>query len=68
MLHGTTSSGVDDEYSGSWETMTIPAITSPQGGATTFNKVQLGLYSTNTLPVIGWQGSKLEYGKLQPNN
>jgi hypothetical protein len=63
-------SGVDssDNYTGNWEVMTIQAISIPTGGDSRFNKVQLGPYSTNTLPVVGWVGTKPEYGKLQPNN
>ena len=64
---GTTSLGLDDEYSGNWEVITIPAISIPQGGSPTFNRVQLGMQSTN-LPVVGWLGSQPEHGKLLPNN
>jgi len=68
LLHGTTSNGEDEDYSGNWEIMTIPAESTPKGGAETFNRVQAGSYATNTLPVLGWLGDKLEYGKLMPNN
>ncbi|MBN1686552.1 MAG: hypothetical protein JW852_07840, partial [Spirochaetales bacterium] len=67
LLHGTTSSGADDTYSGNWEVITIPAVSTPQGGAPTFNRVHVGAYSSDTLPVLGWFGSRLEYGKLMPN-
>ncbi|MDP3177783.1 MAG: hypothetical protein Q8M76_07755, partial [Spirochaetaceae bacterium] len=68
LLAGTTNSGADEEYSGDWEVITVPALTVPKGGAETFNGVQAGLYSSNTLPVLGWLGTKIEYGKLLPNN
>jgi len=68
LLHGTTSDGEDEDYSGKWEIMTIPAESTPKGGAETFNRVQAGSYATNTLPVLGWLGDKLEYGKLMPND
>ena len=66
----TLSAGVDgsDNYTGDWEVMTIQAVTNPIGGEEKFNKVQLGKYSSSTLPVVGWVGTKPEYAKLQPNN
>jgi hypothetical protein len=70
LAHGTTSSGLDETYSGDWEVITVPATSTPQGGADQFNRVKIGAYTASglTLPVLGWQGTKLEYAKLMPNN
>jgi len=48
--------------------MSIMAGSVPKGGASTFNKVQFGKYNSGSLPVLGWLGTLLEYGKLMPNN
>jgi hypothetical protein len=68
--HGVLGSGTSTAYSGTWEIMTLPTITVPKGGMEQFNHTQLGTYvnNTQTLPVVGWLGDKIEYGKLQPNN
>jgi hypothetical protein len=67
--HGTTGSGNDDNYSGSWEVISIPAISVPKGGSDTFQHTQLGVYTNSiSLPVVGWVGDNPEYAKLQPNN
>jgi hypothetical protein len=61
----------NDSYTGTWEVVTIPANSAPQGGKEEFNHVNIGMYSNNglTLPVLGYLGSSfLEYAKLQPNN
>lgn len=67
LQHGTTSSGADETYSGKWEVVAVPTLTVPQGGSDQFNRVKIDKYSSSTLPVLGWQGSTLEYAKLLPN-
>jgi hypothetical protein len=68
--HGVLDSGASEAYSGTWEIMTVPTVTVPKGGMEQFNHTQLGTYTNNglTLPVVGWLGDRIEYGKLQPNN
>jgi large repetitive protein len=68
--HGVLGAGTADAYSGTWEVMTIPTVTIPRGGMEQFNHTELGTYGNNglTLPVVGWLGDRIEYGKLQPNN
>jgi hypothetical protein len=73
LMHGVTTDSGDtgtptEYYSGNWEIMTVPAISAPKGGSATFNKVQLGAYSSSTLPVVGWAGDVPEYAKLMPGN
>lgn len=66
LLDGASAS--DEKYSGNWEVLTIPALSVPKGGSDTFNRVQGGVYSLGTLPVLGWLGDKLEYSKLLSND
>ena len=47
---------------GAWEYMTVPAITPPQGGDTKFQSVCLD-FDTNDIPVVGYLGTNLEFGK-----
>ena len=47
---------------GSWEYMTVPAISVPQGGDPKFQNVCLGFDEGNN-PVVGYLGSNLEFGK-----
>jgi len=68
LKHGTLSDGADEEYSGYWEIITVPAITPPKGGSWTFNKVQFGANLGGNLPIIGWLADTPEYAKLMPNN
>jgi hypothetical protein len=68
LVNGADDGTDADAYTGNWEVITVPSTGIPGGGATTFNRVQLGVNSAGTLPVVGWVGSKLEYAKLQPNN
>ena len=58
------SAGVDEDgyTTGAWEYMTVPAITSPQGGKTEFQNVCLDFDSAG-LPVVGYLGSNIEFGK-----
>ena len=59
----TISAGVDfDGYvTGNWEFMTVPALTSPQGGDPKFQNVCLDFDSTGK-PIIGYLGENLEFG------
>ncbi|MEW6564598.1 MAG: Ig-like domain-containing protein [Spirochaetota bacterium] len=70
LTHGVLSNGLSEKPSGTWEVITIPAITVPKGGMEQFNHTQLGTYTNNglTLPVVGWLADRIEYAKLQPNN
>jgi hypothetical protein len=71
ILHGVTgTNGENETYSGSWEIIAVPTLTTPKGGMEQFNHMQIGQYPINTynMPVVGWLGDKLEYAKLQPNN
>lgn len=45
-----------------WEYMTVPAITPPQGGNSTFQNVCLG-FDTSGVPVVGYAATNLEFGK-----
>ena len=58
------SAGVDEDgyTTGAWEYITVPAITSPQGGKTEFQNVCLDFDSAG-LPVVGYLGSNIEFGK-----
>ena len=47
---------------GAWEYMTVPAITPPQGGDTKFQSVCLD-FDTKGIPVVGYLGTNLEFGK-----
>ena len=47
---------------GSWEYMTVPALTPPQGGDPKFQNVCLD-FDSNELPVVGYLGTNLEFGK-----
>ena len=47
---------------GSWEYMTVPAITPPQGGDPKFQSVCLDFDSSGN-PVVGYLGTNLEFGK-----
>lgn len=69
--HGVTgSNGENETYSGNWEIIAVPTLTTPKGGMEQFNHTQIGQYLTNTfnMPIVGWLGDKLEYAKLQPGN
>jgi hypothetical protein len=67
--NGVENPTVSDSYSGTWEVVTIPAISVPKGGMEQFNHTQLGTYVNSlTLPVVGWLADRIEYAKLQPNN
>lgn len=59
----TISAGVDSNgyVTGSWEFMTVPALTSPQGGDPKFQNVCLDFDSTGK-PIIGYLGENLEFG------
>ena len=63
---GNITAGVDsDNYTtGSWEYMTVPAITPPQGGDPKFQNVCLDFDSAGK-PVVGYLGTNLEFGKWQ---
>jgi hypothetical protein len=71
---GTTALDDDGEYTGDWEIVTVPAISTPKGGSEKFQKTQLGQYDAvgafdnPNLPVVGWVGDKPEYAKLLPGN
>ena len=58
------SAGVDEDgyTTGAWEYMTVPTITSPQGGKTEFQNVCLDFDSAG-LPVVAYLGSNIEFGK-----
>jgi hypothetical protein len=63
---GATASS--DAFTGNWEVLSVPALTTPQGGKEEFSRTMLGGYSSGTLPVVAWLGNpKLEYAKLQPD-
>jgi len=69
--HGVTGiNGENETYSGNWEIIAVPTLTTPKGGMEQFNHTQIGQYLTNTfnMPIVGWLGDKLEYAKLQPGN
>ncbi|HNY22479.1 MAG TPA: hypothetical protein PKO22_10065, partial [Treponemataceae bacterium] len=71
LVHGVTgTSGEDDTYSGDWEVVAVPTLTTPKGGMEQFNHAQLAYALTNGLnmPIVGWLGDKLEYARMQPNN
>jgi hypothetical protein len=68
ILEGTTTDPDYPEYTGNWDIITVPAISAPNGGSEKFQKTQLGVYSSATLPVVGWVGTMPEYAKLMPNN
>ncbi len=59
--------GVDESgyTTGNWEYMTVPAITPPQGGDPKFQNVCLG-FDSDGVPVIGYLGTYLEFGKEYP--
>lgn len=61
---GSVQAGVDDDgyTTGHWEYMTVPAITPPQGGDSKFKQVNLD-FDSNGLPVVGYLGTNLEFGK-----
>ena len=62
---GSVGKGVEDgtRYTtGNWEYMTVPSITPAQGGDSKFQNVCLD-FDSNGLPVVGYLGSKLEFGK-----
>lgn len=57
--------GVDEKTgytTGNWEYMTIPSITNTQGGKDEFKNVCLD-FDSNGLPVVGYLGEYLEFGK-----
>ena len=60
VIPGTTS-GTGYTLEG-WEYMTVPAITPPQGGNSTFQNVCLG-FDTSGVPVVGYAATNLEFGK-----
>jgi hypothetical protein len=47
---------------GTWEYMTIPALTPPQVGSTNFQNVCLG-FDSSGIPVVGYLGTNIEFGK-----
>ncbi len=59
-----TIQGVDSNgyTTGTWEYLTVPAITPPQGGDSKFRAVCLDFDSSGT-PVVGYLGTNLEFGK-----
>jgi len=65
---GITSSNVPEgvdangEVTGGWESMTVPAISPPQGGDEKFKNVCLDFDSAGN-PVVGYLGNNLEWGK-----
>lgn len=65
---GITSSNVPEgvdangEVTGGWESMTVPAISPPQGGGKEFQNVCLDFDSAGN-PVVGYLGNNLEWGK-----
>jgi len=46
---------------GTWEYMTVPAITPPQGGDSKFKQVNLDFNSSGK-PIVGYLGTNLEFG------
>ncbi|MFW6364307.1 MAG: hypothetical protein ACOC0D_10720, partial [Spirochaeta sp.] len=55
--------GVDTNgTTGEWEYMNVPAITPPQGGSTNFKRVNLE-FDSSGVPVVGYLGTNLEFGK-----
>ncbi|MCL2067464.1 MAG: hypothetical protein FWG99_08370 [Treponema sp.] len=54
--------GVDSEgyTTGNWEYATIPALSSPQGGRQSFQRVNLG-FMTNGVPMLGYLGTNIEF-------
>ena len=64
---GSVQAGIDTETktkytTGHWEYMTVSVITPPQGGDSKFQNVCLDFDSAGK-PVIGYLGSKIEFGK-----
>nr|WP_314994047.1 hypothetical protein [uncultured Treponema sp.] len=59
----TTESYYENGFvTGRWECMTVPTLTPAQGGTPKFKKVNLG-FDTAGLPVLGYLGSYIEFGK-----
>ena len=65
---GNVEAGVDSltgYTKDGWEYMTVPAITPPQGGSAKFRHVCLD-FDSDGLPVVGYLGTYLEFGKEYP--
>ncbi|MCR5285736.1 MAG: hypothetical protein K6D95_09070 [Treponema sp.] len=61
--YAASGSGQATGYTtGTWEYMTVPAITPPQGGDPKFQNVCLD-FDSDGVPVIGYLGTNLEFGK-----
>jgi hypothetical protein len=59
---GISSTG---NTTGSWEYMTVPCGSVPQGGKNSFVKTNLDFNSAGD-PVVGYQGTNIEYSRLLP--
>ena len=61
---GSITAGIssDGYTTGTWEYMTVPSITPPQGGDSKFQQVCLG-FDTKGIPVLGYSATNLEFGK-----
>ncbi|MCL2067465.1 MAG: hypothetical protein FWG99_08375, partial [Treponema sp.] len=57
VLPGVDSNGYT---TGDWEYMTVPALGPPQGGAPSFQRVNLG-FMTNGVPMLGYLGTNIEF-------
>ncbi len=60
---GSITAGVDDDdyTTGTWEYMTVPAATPPQGDSNKFKQISLDFLADGT-PVLGYLGTYLEFG------
>ena len=58
-IQGVDSTGYTTN---NWEYMTVPALTPPQGGDVKCKQVCLD-FDSNGLPVVGYLGTNLEFGK-----
>ena len=60
----TVADGYDNSgyATGAWEYMTVPSLSPAQGGDTKFQSVCLD-FDRNGLPVVGYLGTNLEFGK-----
>ena len=62
---GSITAGIDSSTnytSTGWEYMTVPSLTPAQGGSTKFRHVNLD-FDSSGLPVVGYLGTNLEFGK-----
>lgn len=59
--------GVDGSgfVTGTWEYMTVPTLTVPQGGIPQFRRVNLGFSTTDDV-LVGYLGAAIEYARLLP--